>query len=211
MKPKAVIFDLDGTLLDTVPGLSKAMNEILIKYHFPIHTIDEYKSYIGNGIKALVEQSVPEVSDTQLLEKMYKEKSLLYNEYWKDGTHLFPGISDMLTALTNKKITLAIFSNKEDYFTQQIVSHFLHEWPFLSVTGRTDSIPKKPDPSGIHVIMSKASFTPDEWVCVGDKDADIESASNAGVRSFWVSWGYQKTPPQNATIIHSPDELIASF
>lgn len=211
MKPKAVIFDLDGTLLDTVPGLAKAMNEILTRYNFPTHTEEEYKVFIGNGIKALVEQSVPHVQDKQLLEIMYKEKTALYDQYWKEGTTLYPGIADMLTSLTNKGVTMAIFSNKEDYFTQQIVSHFLGTWSFVSVTGRTPEIPKKPDPTGVKHIMAKASLLPQEWVYVGDKDADIETAHNAGIASLWVSWGYQKDPPPQTTVIHSPQEVTDLF
>jgi phosphoglycolate phosphatase len=209
MKVKAIIFDLDGTLVDSVPALSKAMNEILIKYNFPTHSQETYKGFIGNGIKALVEQSVPDIYDTELLEKMYKEKSALYEQYWKEGTTLFPGIEEMLYSLQEKQITMAIFSNKEDVFTQQIVAHFLHRWPFIKIIGRTNSIPKKPDPTGLLNIMNGSTIPLTEWGGVGDKDADIEAAIAAGITPFWVSWGYQHTAPKEAIILNNPQELLS--
>jgi len=140
---KAILFDLDGTLLHTAPGLAKAMNEVLRKHHFSPRTIEEYKTFIGNGIKALVEQSAPPNTESELLSIMYKEKTQLYNNYWKEGTSLFPGIAQMLTDLSENTISLAIFSNKEDFFTQQIAKKFLSSWKFEVISGRTESIPKK--------------------------------------------------------------------
>lgn len=212
MRYTGAIFDLDGTLLDTVPGLAKAMNEVLIAHNFPTHTAEEYKIFIGNGVKALVEQSVPKHTDPKLIERMYQEKSKLYDVYWKEGTNLFPGIASLLSDLSEKKILMGICSNKENYFTQQIVAHFLNDWSFIYVTGRTQEIPKKPDPTGLLTIMSQApTVTPHQWVYIGDKDADIQSAKNAHIASIWVSWGYQKTPPQDTQIVHAPHELNDFF
>ncbi len=206
---KAILFDLDGTLLDTVPGLAKSMNEVLTLHHFPTHTLEEYKQYIGNGIKALVDQSVPSGTDNELLKLMYIEKTKRYQTYWKEGTKIFPGVSEMLTNLVEQHITLTIFSNKEDFFTQQIVKDILSPWKFSAVSGRTDAIPKKPNPLGVQTIMNKFSHLPQEWLYVGDKDADIETANNAGIDSVWVSWGYQSAVPSKATYrIDAPHQLV---
>lgn len=208
-KYKAILFDLDGTLLDTVPGLAKAMNEVLHKHKFAPRSIEEYKTFIGNGIKALVEQSVPPNTDPNLLSIMYKEKTKLYSIYWKEGTSLFPGIAQMLTDLSEHTISLAIFSNKEDFFTQQIAKEFLSSWKFEVISGRTESIPKKPNPLGVQLILNKFPYSPGEWLFVGDKDADVETANNAGIDSVWVSWGYQVNQPKACTwVIHEPSELL---
>src|SRR5262249_5120501 len=151
-------------------------NEILQKYNFPTRSVEEYKTFIGNGIRALVEQSVPPGTDKALQQKMYEEKSKLYEKYWKDGSSLFPGVAELLDELTKRNIPMAIFYNKEDFFTQQIVAGLLGKWTFVGVSGRTEHIPKKPDPTGVQFIMNKLSFLPKEWLYVGDKNADIETA-----------------------------------
>jgi len=209
MKYKAVLFDLDGTLLDTAPGLARAMNEVLVKYNFPPHSLREYKTYIGNGIKALVDQSVPEDTSPELRDVLYKEKSSLYDQYWKDGTSLFPEIPTMLTALQDKGVKLAIFSNKEDFFTQKIVSAFLGQWHFAVVLGRTSEIPKKPDPTGVNMIVHRLPFESGEWLYVGDKDADMNAANNAPMDFAWASWGYQDEVPLTcAQVLHTPHDII---
>lgn len=211
MKKRAIIFDLDGTLLDTVPGLMKSMNEILAKYNFPLHGEEDYKRYIGNGIKSLVDQSVPHGTDEQLREELYKQKSQLYSLNWKEGTSLFPGIIEMLDEMTRKDIILTIFSNKEDEFTQQIAQHFLSRWKFVVVLGRTNTIPKKPDPAGFRHIMSRFQYSNEEWICAGDKDADIQAARNANIEVLFSAWGYQKEIPPDVQVVYKPSEIISYF
>lgn len=211
-KYKAILFDLDGTLLDTVPGLARSMNEILVKHNFPERSIQEYKVFIGNGIKALVEQAAPPQTDANLLEQMYIEKTKLYETYWKTGTQLFPGIDELLTELENRGVILTIFSNKEDFFTQQIVASLLGKWKFAKVIGRTQSIPKKPDPTGWKLIIDSMSILKQQWLAVGDKDADIETAQNLNIDSAWVSWGYQGNQPLGATYrVEHPSSLMRFF
>lgn len=204
----AVVFDLDGTLLNTVPGLARSMNEVLMKYNFPTHSEEEYKRYIGNGIKALVEQSVPAGTEKELIKAMYREKSLLYDTYWKSGTTVYPGVVELLTTLKERSIVMAIVSSKEDYFTQKIVQHFFGQYIFVAVIGRTDSIPKKPDPTGTVSIIQHTKIPKDRWCLVGDKDVDIETAHNAGITPLWAQWGYQKEAPKGVVVLKSPKNLL---
>lgn len=212
-KYKGVIFDLDGTLVDSAPGLAKAMNEVLEKYNFPTHSIEEYHEYIGNGIKALVEQSVPKGTSPELCEKLYAEKTELYDTYWQSETFIYPGIVDLFKELQKRGVKIGIVSSKEDYFTQKLVSNFFPDTAFIKVIGRCETIPKKPNPIGVKLIMEKVNLELKDWVLVGDKSVDLETAKNAGIDGIWASWGYQKATPTHEFVaaITSPNELLAYF
>jgi phosphoglycolate phosphatase len=208
MTYSAVLFDLDGTLLDSVDALSYSMNTILRKHGYPVHTTEAYKQFIGNGVHALVEQAVPQGTSKDICNQLYEEKSALYEQCWKQGTTLFPGIAELLTKLQQKHIPMGVFSNKEDHFTQQIVPHVLGQWTFVGVQGRTAQFPKKPDPSGLLSIIRKTQIAIPSWVHVGDKNADALVSQAVGCGFLWASWGYQQTAPEGAVCLGQPRDLL---
>lgn len=144
MKYKAVLFDLDGTLLDTIEDIANSMNNVLRNWGFPTHKVQDYKYFVGNGMDILTYHVLPENKrDDKIIKKMQIEMKKEYDKKWHENTKLYKGVYEMLEGLTSRGIKLSILSNKPDYFTKMIVSKILFKWDFYPVFGFREGFPKK--------------------------------------------------------------------
>lgn len=213
MKYNAVLFDLDGTLLNTLEDIAISANKILKKNDYPVHDVDLYKKFVGNGMEALVRRILPEnVNDESAVQKCLTELRAFYTGGWKNKTCLYPGITELLNELQNRKIKLSIFSNKPHDFTTAHVEHFLSEWRFEVVFGVKDGIPAKPDPYGALEIAKIMKIAPEEFIYAGDTNTDMKTASGAGMLPVGVLWGFRDEDELIESgakiIIKKPEELL---
>ncbi len=204
-KIKGIIFDLDGTLLDTIKDISESFNRIFNKHSLPVYSINDYKKNIGNGINNLL---LNLSSDIKLSNKFIKQ---LTNEFINDYsmnccvfTQLYPGIKEMLNELNIKNIKMTILSNKMDFITQKIVKTYLYNWKFEVVLGESKKFPKKPNPLSALYILKKVDLKNDEIIIIGDSDIDIQTAKNINSFSIGVTWGYR----ERSLLISSKADLV---
>jgi phosphoglycolate phosphatase len=211
---KAVIFDMDGTLIDSLDDICYSMNHVLHQNNLPIHSKEIYKSFIGNGIENLVRKAIPEHerSEERILYYLKQMKDY-YSQHWMDRSSLFPGIAEMLTRMKKKGIKLALLSNKPDKAARIIGEKLLGSWNFDIIMGNRDEFPLKPDPSASLYIAGELGLQSNDIVFVGDSYVDMKTALHAGMYPLAVSWGYSAADLLKnagaAKIIDSPDELDA--
>jgi phosphoglycolate phosphatase len=192
MNYKAVIFDLDGTLLDTLQDIARSMNSVLLQAGLPAHTIADYRGFIGYGFNTLVKHALPE--QYRDAETVRQYESLLRREYcglWPDNTRPHAGIPELLSALSCSNIKMAVLSNKPDDFTRVLVDSFLGRWHFDRVLGIGSGFPRKPDPAGALAIARHLSIRPAEIVFLGDSRNDMLTAVRAGMYPAGALWGFQ--------------------
>jgi phosphoglycolate phosphatase len=213
MKKKLIIFDLDGTLMNSIEDLAQSTNYALRKCGYPEHQLSEYPFFVGNGINVLFERALPEGQKTkENVLALRKEFLSHYSVHNCDKSKPYEGITDLLTTLTSKGYKLAVASNKYQVGTQEIVSHFFPTIRFDAVLGQRDGIPKKPDPTIVKDVMLLTGVEKEEVIYVGDSDVDMKTASHAGVTSVGVTWGFrseaelQKFNPD--FVIHESRELL---
>ena len=192
-KPRqAVLFDLDGTLLDSLGDLAESMNAILREDDLPTHGLDDFRFFIGDGIMALVKRSLPTHlhNDQSALGAYLARYRASYAQRW----HLskpFPGIADLLDALQTQGIALGVVSNKPDSFTQQCVDKLFPQWTWDGVAGQLDHVPSKPDPAGALAMAEKLGIIAKDCWFVGDSDVDMQTGVNANMHVVGVSWGFR--------------------
>ena len=193
MKFKAVLFDLDGTLLDTLDDLADSMNSVLERFGYPTHEVAAYKYFVGKGFRNLVHNTFPEYArDDAAIERGISAMREEYAKRWDNKTKPYPGINSLLDALTQKGLKIAILSNKADDFTNRIVKKLLPDWHFELVYGERTGIPRKPDPSGALEIAQKLGVQPCECLYLGDTGVDMKTAVSAGMYPVGVLWGFRK-------------------
>lgn len=210
---KLAIFDLDGTLLNTIADLAAATNHALSHFNYPTHETEEYKYFVGNGIYKLFERALPEPERT--------EKNILnirsqfipyYNIHNADLSRPYPGITGVLETLQKRGIKLAVASNKYQEATHKLIRQFFPEINFIEIFGQREGIPAKPDPSVIFEIMQHAGAGKEEVAYIGDSCVDMQTGINAGVTTIGVSWGFRPRTelesyhPQH--IADRPEELL---
>jgi len=188
-KIKAIIFDLDGTLLDTIGDIAAALEYVLSENGLPSHELNEYKMFIGSGAKNLVRKAAGDVSE-ELFEKLYKEYRQRYAEYSEVLTKPFDGVTEVLEALA-KKYKLAILSNKPHTDTLPLAKKYFPTVAFDTVQGQIPEMPIKPDPALALKIADGMGVLPEEVVFVGDGTTDIQTAINAKMIPVAVTWGYR--------------------
>jgi len=190
---KLVIFDLDGTLADTLDDIAAAVNAVLERHGLPPHEVTEYRGMVGNGFRLLMERAVPaEVKeDSARFEVLYTEAIEEYHVHALDSTTSFAGALPTLQALSNKKIALAVLSNKPERLTQQIVETLFPSIQFLAIWGERPERPKKPDPTAARALCTLAHARPYETLFVGDSATDIATAKAAGIVSVGALYGYR--------------------
>lgn len=215
-KFKAVIFDLDGTLLDTVEDIAVSVNKILEKHSLPKHNLDDYRRFVGRGIGKLVEQATPtEKHSDSFLKQIYSEVIAEYSKNLDRYTKPYLGINDLLDGLSEKGIRLAILSNKAHEFMADVVKSYFSKWSFDVVFGARKNIPTKPNPYSVFEIMQIMQLKPVDIVYVGDTDVDMQTANAAGVFSVGVAWGFRKRDELVSNgakvIIDYPHELLKLF
>ncbi len=190
---KAVLFDLDGTLLDTIEDLGDSMNSVLARSGYPVHDNEAYKYFVGDGVRTLVQRALPENKRTA--EEIDRSLTAMQAEYavrWADKTVLYPGMAGLLDGLAKKGLKCAVLSNKPDTFTKQIIEKLLPDWTFYPVFGERQGIPKKPDPAGALEIAQILEVRPEECLYIGDTGTDMKTANAAGMYAVGVLWGFRK-------------------
>ena len=215
MKLQAALFDLDGTLLDTLADLANSGNAMLAGRGYPGHSKEAYKGFIGAGMENLVRRIVPteaDLSDTDIGEALV-EYQAAYTARWKDDSTLYPGIADLLDELTAREVPIGVLSNKAQAFTQMCVDEFLSKWPWTVVLGQRDGIPVKPDPTGAIEACEALGVTDrSKAAFIGDSGVDMQTGVRAGMRPVGVAWGFRSEAELlgagASRMIASPGELL---
>lgn len=187
-----VIFDLDGTLLNTIDDLGTATNHALRTYGYPEHGLAIYPKFVGNGVTRLIERALPE--DARQPETVEKVKNCFkeyYDEHQADLTQPYPGIRELLSELKTMGIKLAVASNKYQAAVNSLIRHYFPEIDWAVIEGQKEGIPTKPDPSIVFEILAKCPTRKSKVLYVGDSDVDMETARRACVDSCGVSWGFR--------------------
>lgn len=213
---KAVIFDLDGTLLNTLQDLTDAVNAALLFQGFPQRSLDEIRCFVGNGIKKLLARAVPEGQVNPYFSKVEEVFRKYYGEHCRDKTQPYEGILPLLTKLKNNGIQMAVVSNKADFAVQELIPVYFGDL-ITTAHGENEEagIRKKPAPDMVYQALQELGCKPDEAVYVGDSDVDIETAENAGLVPICVSWGFRDCAFLREhgakRIIDRPEELAEIF
>lgn len=190
---KLVIFDLDGTLVNSLEDLANACNQALSHYGFPVHELDKFRYFVGDGVPMLIRRALPEAHrDDETIALVKKRFDEIYGRTYNVCTRPYDGITETLDRLEADGIMTAVASNKPDEFTQLIVSE-LFENRFSYISGKKDSFQKKPDPGIVFHIMEKLGVTAAETLFAGDSSVDMQTAANAGCESIGCTWGFRTT------------------
>ena len=190
---KLVIFDLDGTLLNTIEDLAAGVNHTLAAHGLPEHTIDEYTLMVGNGMRKLVMRALPEnlAADDAFVDSMLAEFLNYYADHIDIYTKPYPGIPELIKALSTDGYRLAVASNKIQAGAEKLISEFFPGIPFVAVMGNSPQYPLKPDAALVEYIMKKVGTDRAHTIMVGDSGTDIQTARNAGIPIIAVSWGFR--------------------
>jgi phosphoglycolate phosphatase len=192
MSAKAVLFDLDGTLLNTLDDLADAVNRVLRAKGFPTHSQDAYRYFVGNGSLMLVTRALPENRrDHQMVLSCLEAFLRDYGQNWMVKTKPYDGVPAMLDALTGRGLKLAILSNKKDDITKKTVRELLSRWSFDAVIGQRDEVPAKPDPAAALEITERFHLAAGEFIYVGDSAVDMKTAVAAGMFPVGALWGFR--------------------
>lgn len=185
------VFDLDGTLLDSLPDLTDAVNFALDRENLPEHTEEEVRSYIGSGVFVLLEKAAYPHSEPELLKRLKEGFDEYYSVHYCDRSKLYPGIRSLLSQLKEQGIQLAVFSNKPDEFVKKIVGELFEKETFIGIMGNRKEYPKKPDPAQLKELQMQLGYKDEECLYVGDSDVDILTGKNANYQTVGVTWGYR--------------------
>jgi phosphoglycolate phosphatase len=199
MKYKAILFDLDGTLLNTLDDLGDSMNNVLSKLNYPTHPIDAYKYFVGDGLEMLVKRALPEGYDTVVFERAYNLMRAEYEKNCENKTGVYAGIAELLEFLQEKGIKRTVLTNKPHDTAQKVIEKYFPKYNFDIVLGARDNVPKKPNPEAAFEIAEKLNLKCSEFLYLGDTKVDMQTASSAGMFPIGVLWGFRKA-----------DELIES-
>ncbi len=200
---KGVIFDLDGTLIDTIEGLANSVNFAMESYGFPTHSVETYRSFVGNGVGKLVERALPEdkkvlrAEARQIFEKHYMEHML-------EILPVYEGIRELIDYLIKKDIKIAVNTNKMDIFAQPMIKEVFGDI-FCVVLGEVEHFKRKPAPDGVDYIVKKMGVKKEECLYIGDSQVDIETARNSSVRCVSVTWGFAT---EEVLLANKPDILV---
>ena len=191
MRFKAVIFDLDGTLLDTLEDIGESVNQALVEHGFPENPIVNYKKYVGNGAKNLIIRATHEKANDVEVEKILKRYREIYNQRFFLKTRIYDGIKELLVWLNEVNIPYAVLSNKKHELTNSVIGHYFADMNFSIVCGHKSSVPLKPDPTQALYIVSKLNCKAEDVVFIGDTDVDVLTAKNAGIFAVGALWGFR--------------------
>lgn len=189
---KTILFDLDGTLLNTIDDLADAGNWVCAQHGWPTFTVEQFKHMVGNGIPKLIERFSPESARTpDQLAATLAEFTARYDAHKEDKTAPYPGIPELLDALKAEGIQTAVFSNKADPLCGKIIEHYFGAGSFFIVRGSLPDVPTKPDPTGVYSLMKDLGAEASSTLFVGDSDVDILTGHNAGLPAMGALWGFR--------------------
>ncbi len=211
---QGVIFDLDGTLLDTLEDLADAMNTVLAEHHWPTHPLDAYRRFVGNGVTMLVRRAMPEEErrEDRRVAEIVSEMREVYARGWANKTKPYHGIDHLLNALRDKSVPMTVLSNKPHDATLAMVDHFFPADLFRMVMGARPDKPRKPDPTTALETADHLDLPPGSILFLGDSDVDIHTANAAGMTPLGAGWGF-RGPEELRTagarvVLDTPMELL---
>lgn len=190
MKYQAVIFDLDGTILNTLDDLAAATNVVLTENGLPARTTDEVRRFVGNGIRKLIERAVPAGTDVATIDRLFARFKEYYGAHCADATRPYDGIPALLRRLRADGYRTAVVSNKADFAVKELCRDYFPDL-FDSVAGEREGIRRKPAPDTVNAVLADFGLSPAKAVYVGDSDVDVETAKNAGMDCIGVAWGFR--------------------
>jgi phosphoglycolate phosphatase len=216
MPSAAAIFDLDGTLINSLRDIGEAMNRTLSTMGFPVHAMEKYNYFVGEGVRQLVQRALPadQQSDATITTFLAAYRAD-YGQHWHDHTAPYPGIPALLEALVERRIPIGVLSNKPDAVTRLCVEHFFPHVPFIAVAGQKEDVPRKPDPAAAWAIAEGMNVPPERCVFIGDTATDMQTAVAAGMFPAGVTWGFRPRTELLDTgarlIADQPEALLGLF
>ena len=210
---RAIIFDFDGTLADTIPTLCKGINLTMSVYGYPIHTEAEVLEFINYGARELIRCAMPQAlqTDESLIDRVLADYDKIYGEIFLHTDHCYDGMKALVQDLHGMGLKIGVLSNKQDRYVKALCQSVLLPDTYDAAQGVISGKPTKPDPYLSHLIAQRLAVDPSECIMVGDSDVDIKTAHNAGMRHVGVSWGYREDAFLRANgaeyVAHTPEEL----
>ena len=211
---KGVIFDLDGTLLNTLVDIADAVNFILQKHQFPEHRFEDYKRFIGNGIEVLSRKALPQDISEKEFQHYFEEIQHSYKQHQNKRTHPYDGIIDLLENLNRKKIKIAILSNKPHEFVEPTVKQYFPNIKFDMMLGKREGVARKPNPDSVFEILQYLELQAEDCYFVGDTATDMRTGESANMETIGVLWGFrgrEELEESHATHIVSDTETLFNF
>jgi phosphoglycolate phosphatase len=200
MPYKAVLFDLDGTLLDTLEDIADSANRVLAAMHMDVHPVDSYRYFVGDGLLTLVKRILPDDKrNSRTIAEVAEAFRQEYSNNWHVKSRPYNGVDRMLAGLVASGLQLAVLSNKPHDFTRLCVERLLADFSFNPILGQRKGVPKKPDPSGALEAAKLLSIAPEQFLYLGDTSIDMQTAGNAGMCAVGALWGFR-----------TEDELVRS-
>ena len=208
---RAILFDLDGTLADSLADLANATNWALTQLGCATHPLERYRYFVGDGARALCARALP--TDKQnLVDEALRLMRERYDAHCFDMTQLYPGIPELISALNERRLKLAVLSNKPDVFTKRMIAHYFNPSPFAIVRGQLPDVPLKPDPTAALQIAQELGVPSAQWLYLGDTNTDMHTARAAGMHAVGVLWGFRdrKELVENGAehIVARPEEVL---
>ena len=204
-KYNCVIFDLDGTILDTIDDLRDNVNYALEENAFPPRSLEEIRSFVGNGIRKLVERAVPANTDEKSVDAVFTCFNARYKDHCMDKTKPYDGVLELLAELRERSIKTAVLSNKADYAVHILCEKYFAGL-FDCVAGMRDDVPRKPNPEGVYRVLETLGAKKEEAVYIGDSEVDVLTARNSDLDCIAVDWGFR----DREVLVAAGAELIAS-
>jgi len=194
MTYKAVLFDLDGTLLDSIDDMGDSLNRVLVQNGFPTHNRVAYCRFVGDGATNLISRALPEDKRTNTIINSCLEAFLEdYDNNWNVKTRLYEGIPELLDTLISRGLKMTVLSNKPHRYTKKCMDGFLSDWNFDVVFGQRDDVPRKPDPAGALEIAEQLNISPSNFLYLGDTETDVKTSIAAGMFPVGVLWGFRSS------------------
>lgn len=212
MKRTAAVFDLDGTLMDTLEDLADCMNEVLAGMDMPVHPVDAYRYFVGQGIARLAASAAPAGTPPSVVADITAAMGEVYGRNWARKSRPYPGIAGLLRELRTRDVALCVLSNKPDVFTRKVVAHFFPDQAFAVVAGARDDVPRKPDPTAALAIARSIGREPSDCLYLGDTDTDMRTGLAAGMFTIGVAWGFRPAAELSGAgaqaIIEQPEQAL---